>query len=207
MPVYPGALISRLRSKPGRWAETCYRLFSTITRIPQSKIAYMPHQRPEIGSERQIEPYSFSKDKLPKALSYPLKRSVLDAVLWTSSVYDAIWYVHYSGHQNSNTLLRAHFHAEQDDFAARGKVMLTVWAVRRNERKITEELLVRDGLPLLCEWLAKAKLEGNSWRGFVHIIDFERKGATLRIVEPGERAVWPHIRDLPRNVGGAKVSC
>jgi hypothetical protein len=160
----------------------------------------MPQHSPEISSERQIEPYSFRKDQLPRALSYPLKRSALDATLWASSVYDTIWYVHYAGHQNSNTVLRARFHPEQDSYVASGEVMLTVWAVPRNERKITEELLVRDGLPLLCEWLAKAKLEGNSWRGFVHIIDFERKGAALRIVEPGGRAVWPHIRDLPGTV-------
>jgi len=158
----------------------------------------MPRRSPEIGSERQVEPYSFSKDKLPKTLSYPLKRSVLDAALQSSSVYETIWYVHYSGHQNRNTVLRAHFHPEQYGNHACGKVMLTVWAVPRNERKIMEDLLVRDGLPLLCQWLARAKLEGNSWRGFVHIIDFERKGTTLRLVEPHEHdAVWPHIRDLP----------
>jgi hypothetical protein len=79
--------------------------------------------------------------------------------------------------------------------------MLTVWAVPRNERKITEDLLVRDGLPLLCQWLARAKLEGNSWRGFVHIIDFERTGTTLRVVEPQKHAVWPHIGDLPGSLG------
>jgi hypothetical protein len=161
----------------------------------------MPRQSPEIGSERQVESYSFSKDKLPKALSYPLKRSLLDAALRSSSVYETIWYVHYSGRQYRNTVLRAHFHPEPYSYAACGKVMLTVWAVPRNERKITEELLVRDGLPLLCQWLAKTKLKGNSWRGFVHIIDFERKGTTLRVVEPGEHAGWPHIRDLPGSLG------
>jgi hypothetical protein len=157
----------------------------------------MPRQSPEIGSEPQVEPYSFSRDKLPRALSYPLKRSLLDAALRSSSVYEAISYVHYSGRQNCSTVLRAHFHPEQYSYAASGKVMLTVWAVPTDDRKITEELLVRDGLPLLCEWLTRAKLERNSWRGFVHVLDFERKGATLRIVEPGDRAVWPHIRDLP----------
>jgi len=160
----------------------------------------MAQQSPEIGSERQFEPYSFAKDKLPRTLSYPLKRSMLDVALRSSSVYEAVWYVHYSGHQNRNTVLRAHFHPERDSSGWSGKVMLTVWAVPSNERKITEELLVRNGLPLLCQWLAAAKQEGNSWRGFVHIIDFELKGSMLRIVEPGERAVWPHIRDLPRFV-------
>lgn len=158
----------------------------------------MPPRLPQIGSERQVEPYSFHKDKLPQALSYPLKRSLLDAALQSSSVYETISYVHYSGRQYRNTVLRAHFHPEQYSYAASGKVMLTVWAVPRSERKITEELLVLDGLSLLCKWLAKTKLEGNSWRGFGHIIDFERSGTTSRVVvEPGEYAGWPHVRDLP----------
>jgi len=156
---------------------------------------------PEIGSEQQVESYSFSKDKLPKSLSYPLKRSLLDATLQSSSVYETIWYVHYSGRQYRNTVLRAHFHPEQGGDYAAGKIMLTVWAVPRNERKTTEDLLVRDGLPLLCQWLAKTKLEGNSWRGFVHIIDFERTGRTLRVVDPRELAGYSHLLDLPPTSG------
>jgi hypothetical protein len=58
-------------------------------------------QRPELAcscmptgqvnpNEVRAEEYSFAKDKLPKALSYPLKRSLLDAALRSHSVYGSV---------------------------------------------------------------------------------------------------------------------
>lgn len=127
--------------------------------------------------------YSFAKDKLPKSLSYPLKRSLLDAALRQASVYDAVWYVHYSGHQYENEVMRAHFHPEDAFAASAGKTMLTVWAVPSTDRRFIEELMVREGLPILCDWLARTKDAGNAWRGMVHIIDFRRIGENLKVIE------------------------
>jgi hypothetical protein len=138
---------------------------------------------PEITPETQVESYAFSKVKLPRELSYPLKRSRLDAALRSASVYETVWFVCYLGRQNGNTVMDAHFGPEQYGYAAAGKVMLTVWAVPAKERHVTENLLLDHGLPSLCRWLARPRSEGNVWRGSVHSLTLERAGETLRCTE------------------------
>jgi len=134
----------------------------------------MMNTEPEITPETQAESYSFSKAKLPKELNYPLKRSLLDAALRSASVYQTVWFVRYLGRRNGNTVLNAHIGPEQYSDAAAGRVMLTVWAVPAKDRRVTEDLLLNQGLPLLCKWLERVESEGNAWRGFVHSLIFER---------------------------------
>jgi len=78
--------------------------------------------------------YSFARQKLPKTLSHPLKRSVLDAALRSAGVYSVLWYVLYARRHDGATLLDAHFGPEPDGYAG-GKVMLTIWAVAAGKRK------------------------------------------------------------------------
>ena len=59
---------------------------------------------PEVSGQSNVEEYAFSKDKLPKAFSYPLKRSLLDAALRFHSVYPTVWYVVYAGRPYENVL-------------------------------------------------------------------------------------------------------
>ena len=138
---------------------------------------------PEITPNMRVEQYEFSKAKLPKKLSYPLKRSLLDTALRSASVYETVWFVRYLGRQNGNTVLAAYFSPEQYGYAASGKVMITVWAVPPKKRHATEELLLNQALPSLCRWLARSQLEGNVWRGSNHSLTFERCGETLRCTE------------------------
>ena len=84
---------------------------------------------PKITPEPKVEAYTFSKDKLPRELSYPLKRSLLDDALRVASVYEIVWFVRYVGRPNGNTVLDAYFEPEQTGYASAGKVMITVWAV------------------------------------------------------------------------------
>jgi hypothetical protein len=57
----------------------------------------MKSLRPEPPETGDTEKYSFSKDELPKTLSYPLKRSLLDSALQSAAVYDAVYSVRYLG--------------------------------------------------------------------------------------------------------------
>jgi hypothetical protein len=140
-------------------------------------------QQPEITSASAVEPYSFSKDKLPKALSYPLKRSLLDAALRSAVVYQSVYSVRYLGHPNGSTILNAMFSPEQYGDFGSGKVLITIWAVQAHERQATELMLIDDGLPTLCAWLAKAQAEGNAWRGFGHSLTLEIVDGKLRHIE------------------------
>jgi hypothetical protein len=138
---------------------------------------------PEITAEAKGEAYTFSKEKLPKELSYPLKRSLLDAALRAASVYETVWFVRYSKRHNGHSVLDAYFAPEQYSYAASGKIVITIWAVPAKERKETENLLLSQGLPALCRWLERLRSEGNVWRGSGHGLTFECADKTLRCTE------------------------
>jgi hypothetical protein len=134
----------------------------------------------EIAPESIHEPYWFSKDKLPRTLSYPLKRSLLDAALRSASVFETVYSMRYLRGRNDCAVLEATFHPEQSrDFGA-GKVLITVWAVEGHERQAAEQLLLAEGLPALCRWLTKMRAEGNVWRGARHGLTLKISGGKLR---------------------------
>lgn len=140
------------------------------------------NQRSEIPTEKRIdEPYSFSKDKIGRELGYPLKRSLLDSALHSASVYTAVYSVRYLGHPNSNVVLDASFIPEwRGHPTVRGRCLITVWAVPSQQRRAAEQLLVAEGLPILCRWLAKTQSEGNVWRGTEHMMSFGIQDGRLR---------------------------
>jgi|SRR3954463_855970 hypothetical protein len=127
--------------------------------------------------------YSFSKYKLPKSLSYPLKRSLLDAALRSASVYELVWLVQYYKKPFGNIVLRALFSPEQTGTFAAGRVSIVVWPVPARQRKETEQILVDKSLPQLCDWLAKTRNEGNAWRGMEHVLEFKIDGDTVAVIK------------------------
>ena len=136
----------------------------------------------EIPADKPIEvPYSFSKDKIGKELGYPLKRSLLDSALYSASVYATVYSVRYLGHRNSNVVLDASFTPEWSGHpTVRGRCLITVWSVPSQQRHAAEQLLVAEGLPVLCRWLEKTRSEGNAWRGTEHMLSFEVQDGRLR---------------------------
>ena len=146
-------------------------------------------KQPEITPESAHREYWLSKAKLPKTLSYPLKRSMLDAALKLASVYGSVYSVHYTARTSENQVLEANFGPEpMGNFGAgryfdSGKVLITIWAVQAQERMTTERILVEEGLPILCRWLAKAQAEGNAWRGSRHSLSLAIINGQLRHTE------------------------
>ena len=140
------------------------------------------NQQPEIPPDKLIEePYSFSKDKIGRELGYPLKRSLLDSALHSASVYATVYSVRYLGRRNSDVVLDASFTPEWKGHpTVRGRCLITVWAVPSPQRHAAEQLLVAEGLPVLCRWLAKTRSEENTWRGTEHMLNFETQDGRLR---------------------------
>jgi hypothetical protein len=140
------------------------------------------NQQPEIPPDKPSEEtYSFSKDKIGRELGYPLKRSLLDSALHSASVYAAVYSVRYLGHRNSNVVLDASFVPEWSGHpTVRGRCLITVWAVPSQQRYAAEQLLVAEGLPILCRWLARTRSEGNVWRGTEHMLNLEIQDGRLR---------------------------
>lgn len=133
--------------------------------------------------------YGFSKDKLPRAFSYPLKRSLLNAALDSASVREQVYSVHYIfglynevDRRDGLSILDALFSGERTGIhdSVYGKSLIRVWAVPCQERKACEETLILSGLPILCEWLKQASLAENVWRGSVHVFKLHIKDGLLK---------------------------
>jgi hypothetical protein len=109
--------------------------------------------------------YAFDKKKVPRGLSFPLKRSVLDAALLEAGV-SRIHGVYYWLRHNSQIVMRADFCGEgRRGWAAAGLTSLTVYAVPSAQRQATEAALVSEVLPQMVRWLKGLELSGNVRRG------------------------------------------
>ncbi|MFL6314133.1 MAG: hypothetical protein ACJ71W_18695 [Terriglobales bacterium] len=128
--------------------------------------------------------YSFSKAKIPRGSSYPLKRSLLDAGLVSSSITE-VFHVFYFMRHSGNIVMRADFMGEGHGFSqfSAGKISLTVYAVPSQEKHAIETLLVKGGLPCVCAWLQRVQQAGNAWRAKNHSLVLEFAGGTLKASE------------------------
>jgi hypothetical protein len=140
----------------------------------------MKDQHQDASETRDTEPYSFSKDKLPKMLSYPLKRSLLDFALQSAGVYDAVYSVLYVGRPYLNMVLHASFTPDWKGHpTVRGRCLIIVRAIRSDERLAAEQLLLGEGIPILCRWLRRTQHEGNVWRSTEHTLTLEIENGKL----------------------------
>jgi hypothetical protein len=137
-----------------------------------------------INNRQQAMPeYSFSKRKLPRGYSYPLKRGLLDELLDEAEL-TKIDTVHYCFDLKSdNLILRGNYSGEAHKGWAAGLSSIWLWAVRSEERKVVENVLVNEALPALIMWLRKAEQEGNVWRATSRHIDFRFRDTQLTINE------------------------
>lgn len=127
--------------------------------------------------------YGFTKDKLPASFSYPLKRSLLDVALYNASVKNTVYSVRYLfGRGSGPSTLDVMFQPENGKFHASvsGRCLITLWAVPSDKRKQIEDVLVDQGLPLLCQWLERSSSAGNAWRGTAHGFTLTVRDGLLR---------------------------
>lgn len=109
--------------------------------------------------------YGFDKAKLPRGLSFPLGRSVLDRALEQAGV-TGVHCVYYWRRQSGDVVLRAEYCGEgRKGWAAAGMSSVTVYAVPSAERKATEQAVLEQGLPRLVAWLRELERAGNTRRG------------------------------------------
>lgn len=107
--------------------------------------------------------YDFNKSKIPKDLSYPIKRSVLNKILEDSGTNRIKW-ISYSDNRRGNIVVWANFIGEAHKTDSAGNIGLYIYAVSSDERKQTEEILIRQGFPKFVEWLKKVETAGEGWR-------------------------------------------
>lgn len=112
--------------------------------------------------------YHFSKGRIPRGMSYPLKRSVLDAALDHSGI-DSLGNVYYSlAQRGAGPTVSAEYMSEAKGWAQAGLVSLFVHAVPSSNLKEVREALESVVLPRLLTWLAQLQGAGNARRGMAH---------------------------------------
>ena len=126
--------------------------------------------------------YSFSKAKIPRGSSYPLKRSLLDAGLVSSSITQ-VFHVFYFMRHSGNIVMRADFLGEGHGLTSGGKVSITLYSVPSREKHQIEALLKTEGLPRVCAWVQQVQQAGNAWRTKNHSMVVEFAAGTLKISE------------------------
>jgi hypothetical protein len=126
--------------------------------------------------------YSFSKAKIPRGSSYPLRRSLLDAALVSSSVTE-VFHVFYFMRHSGNIVMRADFLGEGYGFTLGGRISVTLYSVPSREKHQIEALLKTEGLPRVCAWLQRVQQAGNAWRAKNHSIVLEFVSNALKISE------------------------
>lgn len=126
--------------------------------------------------------YDFHKSKIPKELSYPIKRSVLNKILEDSGT-SRIKKVSYSGSRRENLIVWANFVGEAHKTDSAGIIGICIYPVLSIERKQTEELLIKQGFPKFVEWLKKVETAGEGWRSKTRLFEIENKDGELSFSE------------------------
>jgi hypothetical protein len=105
--------------------------------------------------------YHFDMAKIPKGMSFPLKRSRLDAALIESGI-SSVCIVYYRLRQSGDIVLRGNFCGEQPrDRAMAGQFSITIYAVPSGQRSQVELAIEADLLPRLIQWLREIEQAGN----------------------------------------------
>jgi len=122
--------------------------------------------------------YAFDKAKLPRGLSFPLKRGVLDAALMEAGL-SKVQSVYYWQRQRGHIVLRADYLGEgHRGWAGAGRSAITVYAVPSSERQAVEQWLVSEVLPRMISWLGELERSGNVRRGVnQHLVASWQAGA------------------------------
>jgi hypothetical protein len=116
-----------------------------------------------------VADYGFTRQKLPRGLSYPVKRSILDAML-SGRPIGRISHVYYRRDAMQGVLLRSHFLGEDSHrgWMAAGASSLYIYAVASEVRTEAARLMCEQVVPRLISWLEELEAAGNTRRATPH---------------------------------------
>ena len=133
--------------------------------------------------------YKFEKARLPRGLSFPLKKRALDAALVDAGVAEVYAISCLRGDLkpgemlDGRIVLRADFYGRsRRRLRAGGRASIEIRAVPSAERRAVEETLMSEVLPRMGRWLRRLELEpSDSTRGGddQHFVALWRAGTLL----------------------------
>ena len=124
--------------------------------------------------------YSFTKAKLPKGRSYPLKQSILDKFIFSVEEAPYIWMVRYMiGTGETCTVLGATYYGKYGRSGSSDKVSIDVYSVQSFQRKMVESLIIDNAFPILKRWLCEIARKNETWKDITHSVFFNAENDSL----------------------------
>jgi hypothetical protein len=128
--------------------------------------------------------YAFSKQKLPKDYSYPLKRSYLDQALTAVDTSNLSGVNYVLGQGNHGIVLRASFCSiDRKGWAGAGRSALWIYAVPSSQRAAIESELKLQGLPAVISFLMKSSVQPGAWHYKDRFLTLSFSNGMLKISE------------------------
>ena len=119
----------------------------------------MRTKKPRIGA--MDLGYRFSRSKVPRGFSYPMKRSVLDAAIAARGVHSVASVVFYF-QRGPESILTVTYTGEQNDGILKpGTFSIWIYAVPSIERSTVQESIMRFVIPTALDWIVEIDHAGN----------------------------------------------
>ena len=125
--------------------------------------------------------YHFHRDKHPKTHRFPLRRRTLDSALGASGVQRLTSVSFALGSGKGVPLIYIFFTPDGFPGVGAGNTRLVVYAVPVAE-VAHATVILEEGLPRICAWLARAEHAGNVWRWQRHLARGDIVNGSLHLV-------------------------
>jgi hypothetical protein len=132
--------------------------------------------------------YPISKDTLPKNQAYPIKPSEIATLLEQNQITrvksiallpktrnEEFIKADYQGENTKNTPL------SNEPHPSNGKIRLWIFGVSKKEKARVEEVIRKEVLPMLLEWIRDLEQKNANWRQSDHNIVFKYEHEEVKI--------------------------
>ena len=139
----------------------------------------------------------FSSRKLKKGFCYPLKPDVLFDFLNKFKVTN-LYRIHYGLRTSNNTIFSAQYYGEVERkyiksdqcYYYLGSSEIIGYSIPLQEKKLAGELIIKDVIPVLCEWLKEIETQNEYWKLKDHNIIFQYNNGKMTIHKDEKRSHW-----------------
>jgi hypothetical protein len=105
--------------------------------------------------------YRFSRRKIPRGFSYPMKRSMLDAVIAAGGIQSVASVVFYFKRAPESLFTVSYTGEQNDGILDPGTFSIWIYAVPSIERSGVQESIMRSVIPAALDWIVEIGHAGN----------------------------------------------
>jgi hypothetical protein len=105
--------------------------------------------------------YQFSRHKVPRGFSYPMKRGVLDAAIAARGLQSVASVVFYFRRAPESIFTVTYTGEQNDGILKPGTFSIWIYAVPSSERSKVQESIMRSVIPSALDWIVEIDHAGN----------------------------------------------